>query len=168
MKRSGCAFLSWGVESLSDPVLRKIRKPSTADLAEEALRAAHAAGIPQLAYLIVGLPGETEETFAETLARVRRIAPFVTRFSIMPCQAVPFAPLRENPEAFGIDVSGPDPKDHWKSLDGSNTHARRMEWLARLARALLDLGMPFQSPVTSRAKFAELLGRELPEGSGSD
>ena len=56
----------------------------------------------------------------------------------------------------------------WKSLDGFNTNARRMEWLARLARELLDLGVPFQSPVTSRAKFAELLGRELPEGVGSD
>jgi radical SAM superfamily enzyme YgiQ (UPF0313 family) len=168
MKRSGCVSLAWGVESFSDPVLRAIRKPSTADLAEEALAITHAAGIPQLAYLIVGLPGETDATFAETLARVRRIAPLVTRLSIMPCQATPFAPLREDPEAYGIDVSGPDPKDHWRSRDGTNTHAKRMEWLARLARELLDLGVPFQSPVTSRTKFAELLGRQLPDDIGSD
>ena len=161
MKNAGCVHLSWGVESLADPVLRAIRKPCTAEMAEQVLVLAHDAGIEQLVYLIVGLPGETEDTFRETLARVRRIAPHVDRFSIMPAQVVPFSPLGEDPAAFGIDLSGPEAKNRWWSLDGLNTYERRMAWLTELIETLLELGVPFQSPVINRARYAELLGREV-------
>ena len=165
MKRSGCTNLSWGVESLADAVLRRVKKPSTGKLAEQVLKDARAAGIGQLVYLIAGLPGETDKTHAETLSRLRRIAPYVDRFSIMPAQISPFSPLEAEPEKYGVRLVGDDPKNDWVSADGTNTPAARERWLTELIETLLELGVPFQSPILNKARYMELLGREV-EGLG--
>lgn len=163
MRRAGCNHLSWGVETLSDAVLKRIHKPSTADLAVQVLKLTHEVGIPQLVYLIVGLPGETDQTFKESMARLRLIAPYVDHVSIMPSQVSPFSPMDEDPGAYGIVMSGEDPKNQWQSIDGQNTYQKRMVWLTALIETLLELKVSFQSPILNRPRYAELLGRELPE-----
>lgn len=68
MKRAGCWFISWGIESASNEILKRAHKGITAEQARQSLVWSRQAGIKNWGYFIIGLPGETEETIQETIA----------------------------------------------------------------------------------------------------
>jgi len=80
MKAAGCRLVALGVESGSDRVLRAIRKGATSARGEETLAACRKVGLPALTYWVFGLPGETADTIAETLAYIDRTAPDYAHF----------------------------------------------------------------------------------------
>jgi len=67
MAKAGCTVLSWGIESANEDILKKARKGTTAARATQSVQWSHEAGIRNLGYFIVGLPGETKETIQETI-----------------------------------------------------------------------------------------------------
>jgi radical SAM superfamily enzyme YgiQ (UPF0313 family) len=67
MKQAGCVGLLYGVESGNQEILDRIKKKITLDKVKEATRMANAVGIDVQAAFILGLPGESKETLAETL-----------------------------------------------------------------------------------------------------
>ncbi|MCB9456001.1 MAG: radical SAM protein [Anaerolineaceae bacterium] len=67
MAKAGCNTISWGIESASEEILKKARKGTTAIRAQQSVQWAHEAGIRNLGYFIIGLPGETRETIQETI-----------------------------------------------------------------------------------------------------
>ncbi len=67
MGRAGCRWISWGIESGNEEILRRIRKAIALEQVREALAWSHQAGIRNFGYFIIGLPGETEETIQETI-----------------------------------------------------------------------------------------------------
>jgi radical SAM superfamily enzyme YgiQ (UPF0313 family) len=62
MKASGCDIILYGVESLTPAALKDARKGSTETLADRAMRQTQEAGMRFGGLMIVGLPGETEES----------------------------------------------------------------------------------------------------------
>lgn len=62
MKRAGCHVILYGVESLSADILKTARKGTNENLTLRAMRLTQEAGIEFGGLMIVGLPGETEET----------------------------------------------------------------------------------------------------------
>lgn len=66
MRRAGCWQISYGVESGSWEILKRIKKAATPRMQARALELTRAAGIKSNAYIIIGFPGETHETLAET------------------------------------------------------------------------------------------------------
>ena len=75
MKRSGCAGLEFGTDSLADPVLDALGKGFTASGVAASVRAAWEAGIKTAHYLLLGSPGETPQTVAATLAAFDALPP---------------------------------------------------------------------------------------------
>lgn len=67
MGKAGCFFMTWGIESGSEQVLKHARKGAYPDKVERALRWSKAAGIKNWGYFIIGLPTETEETIQQTI-----------------------------------------------------------------------------------------------------
>jgi anaerobic magnesium-protoporphyrin IX monomethyl ester cyclase len=67
MAKAGCTVISWGIESASEEILKKARKGTTAERARQSVKWAKAAGIRNMGYFIVGLPGETRETIQQTI-----------------------------------------------------------------------------------------------------
>jgi len=67
MAKAGCTVLSWGIESANEEILKKARKGTTAERARQSVTWAKKAGIRNLGYFIIGLPGETKETIQETI-----------------------------------------------------------------------------------------------------
>jgi anaerobic magnesium-protoporphyrin IX monomethyl ester cyclase len=67
MARAGCWMISWGIESGDDGMLRRMRKGTTTDQVERALRWAKKNGIMNWGYFIIGLPGESEESIRRTI-----------------------------------------------------------------------------------------------------
>ncbi len=67
MAKAGCWFMTWGLESGSEQVLRHARKGVYPEQAVRALTWAKKAGIKNWGYFIIGLPTETEESIQQTI-----------------------------------------------------------------------------------------------------
>jgi len=67
MGKAGCTVISWGIESASEQVLKNVRKGTIPARARQSLAWSRAAGIRNMGYFIIGLPGETRETIQETI-----------------------------------------------------------------------------------------------------
>ena len=66
MKRAGCWQISFGIESGNDAILAAIRKNVTREDIRRALTLSRRAGLLNKGFFIVGHPGETRQTLAET------------------------------------------------------------------------------------------------------
>ncbi|MGA2262908.1 MAG: radical SAM protein, partial [Acidobacteriota bacterium] len=75
MKRAGCLMVAFGIESFSERVLRKIRKDITPEEAMRGLDMCQGAGIAANVLLMVGNPGETDDTVEQTRRCVLQIGP---------------------------------------------------------------------------------------------
>jgi radical SAM superfamily enzyme YgiQ (UPF0313 family) len=83
MKKAGCHMLKFGVESGSGEMLRAYRKGTTPAQARQAFRDAAAAGLETHAHLVLGGPGESPETLAQTLAFVKELRPTTASFGLL-------------------------------------------------------------------------------------
>ena len=91
MARAGCWFISWGIESASETVLRRAHKGYRTEQVGKALRWAKAAGIKNWGYFMIGLPGETEETIQQTIDLAKRLPLDLALFHIAaPHPGTPF------------------------------------------------------------------------------
>jgi radical SAM superfamily enzyme YgiQ (UPF0313 family) len=73
MKRAGCSWLSFGIESGNPEILRRTGKGITLEQAEQAVRLARRAGLNTGSLFIIGHPGETRQTIDDTIRFARRL-----------------------------------------------------------------------------------------------
>jgi radical SAM superfamily enzyme YgiQ (UPF0313 family) len=71
LRDSGIRTVEIGVESYSDEILKSIRKPHRVAHIDRAVTKLRALGIKFVPNVIVGLPGETRETYERTLKFLR-------------------------------------------------------------------------------------------------
>jgi len=74
MVAAGCWQVAFGIESGSDAVLETLCKETSVAQGRERLREVRAAGLATKAFIMLGTPGETRQTLAETEAFVLREA----------------------------------------------------------------------------------------------
>ena len=91
MSQAGCWFISWGIESANEQILKRTHKGYRKEQAIRALNWAHDARINNWGYFIIGLPGETEETIQETIAYAKQLPLDIALFHIAaPYPGTPF------------------------------------------------------------------------------
>jgi anaerobic magnesium-protoporphyrin IX monomethyl ester cyclase len=91
MSKAGNWFISWGIESGNEQILKHARKGAYPDKAERALRWARKAGIKNWGYFIIGLPGETEETIRQTIDFAKKLPLDIALFHVAaPYPGTPF------------------------------------------------------------------------------
>lgn len=102
LRASGCLHVSFGVESGSPVLLAEhaMNKHQTPRQIRAALEHARAADLRTRVYLMVGFPGETDDTIQETI-ELMKSTPW-DEFAVYPLIAYPGTPLFEQPERFGI------------------------------------------------------------------
>ena len=111
MAKAGCHMISWGIESGSAEILKRVRKGTNPDKAKQALAWARKAGIKNFGYFIIGLPGETEETIQETIAFSKKLPLNVAIFHIA-------APYPGTPFFFEVTKNGWfRPGTNWEQVD---------------------------------------------------
>ena len=86
MKRAGCQFVSFGVESGSPQLLKAMGKGTTVEQNENAVRWAKEAGLVVAVSVIIGYPMETVETLKETFDFIDRVRPNMVYL----CTAAPY------------------------------------------------------------------------------
>jgi radical SAM superfamily enzyme YgiQ (UPF0313 family) len=67
MKDSGCFYLNLAIESASDTMLQRMKRGYTVRQVRESLEVLSRSGIPFGASLMLGAPGETPDTIADTI-----------------------------------------------------------------------------------------------------
>ena len=91
MGKCGCTYISWGIESANEQVLKKAAKGYRLEQAPRALRWAHKAGIKNWGYFIIGLPGETVESIKQTMAFSKELPLDIALFHVAaPYPGTPF------------------------------------------------------------------------------
>jgi hypothetical protein len=105
MARAGIVSLFFGLESLDDGVLRRLKKGTTFEAIRGTLEKAHAAGIFTVGCFIFPSPGETQESMATTLGRIRELKPVLDSVLAVPAGVQPFTEWGREPEKFGIRLA---------------------------------------------------------------
>jgi|LSQX01.1.fsa_nt_gb radical SAM superfamily enzyme YgiQ (UPF0313 family) len=83
MKDAGCLFTAYGIESFSAKILDSVNKKVTKDKIYQACEISNKVGMNIEFLLIVGSPGETDETIGETIQLIKEAKPFAVAPSIM-------------------------------------------------------------------------------------
>jgi anaerobic magnesium-protoporphyrin IX monomethyl ester cyclase len=112
MKQAGCWQISFGLETGSDEMLRKMDKSARVAKSEEAVRWTAAAGIRVKGLFMLGYPGETAETIQMTKDFVQRIP--MTIMNVTKFTPYPGSPIYR--EMFGAAIR----EDHWEKMNGMN------------------------------------------------
>lgn len=124
MARAGCEGVFLGVESGSDAMLAKMNKTARRRHYERAIPQLRAAGISTYASLILGFPGETDDTVRETMEFLAETGPEFYRAQLW--YADPVTPIWQQREKYGIEGSG----FNWRH---ATMDARRAcDWIERL------------------------------------
>ena len=103
---AGCVHVAVGIESLSPLVLARMGKATQVDRIKSGLATARAAGLLTRGFFIVGFPGETDATVAESIAALRGIA--LDEAVAYPCIPYPGTDLFALPDRYGITWIDPD------------------------------------------------------------
>jgi len=103
LRKLGVVEVGIGIESGSDKILKINRKGTTSIQNSLAVKILHSFGIRVKAFIIIGLPGETEETVEETREWLLRNP--VEDVDITIFQPYPGSAIFANPETFGVKFS---------------------------------------------------------------
>ncbi len=87
MAKAGCWYISWGIESANEQILKTAHKGYKKEQVLKALTWAKQAGISNWGFFIIGLPGETEETIRQTIDYAKSLPLDIALFHI----AAPYA-----------------------------------------------------------------------------
>ena len=98
--KSGCRHVAFGIESMSDKMLGILGKASTVEENKRALDYARLAGLKTRIYLMVGFPGETEETIEKSLRTVMSCD--FDEFIVYAFIPYPGTPVWYEPKKWGI------------------------------------------------------------------
>ncbi|MFO7990116.1 MAG: radical SAM protein [Desulfotignum sp.] len=83
MRKAGCIQISYGVESGSDAIKKRLGKPIPNSLAVQAFQQTAAAGMIPRAYFIYGSPGETRDTIQESIDLLMQLQPLGAVFYML-------------------------------------------------------------------------------------
>ena len=108
---AGCREIEFGIESGSQTILDNIHKDVTVEQNKQAIKNAQKAGLFVKAFLMVGNPGETKETIAETKKFLIEADPDqFTLFTLIP---LPGCDIWKHPDKYGVKITSTDFKDYF-------------------------------------------------------
>ncbi len=112
MKRAGCWEMSFGLETGSDELLKRMDKSASLANSVRALNWAHDAGIRSKGLFMLGYPGENEETIAATRKFIRSVP--LTIMNMTKFTPYPGSPIYR--DIYGTNIRD----DHWEKMNGMN------------------------------------------------
>ncbi|NOZ49213.1 MAG: radical SAM protein [Chloroflexi bacterium] len=83
LKQAGLRRTAFGVETGNSQILRDIDKNIDLDTIRNAFKACKEVGLETIAFMIIGLPGETRETMQDTIDFAIELDPLIANFSMM-------------------------------------------------------------------------------------
>jgi radical SAM superfamily enzyme YgiQ (UPF0313 family) len=162
MREAGCHAVSFGIESGSPDILKRVGKKITLAQAEDAVAMCRQAGLEAHASFILGLPGETTETLEQTMTFARRLEKQGLNYGFHLLAPFPGTAIGDDPEHFGLQVLS----RHWpdyhanraiclpRGMDPSRLDAIAERWQARFLDYLADIQKRMESGGVSEKEAA--------------
>lgn len=122
LRRAGCVELTFGIDTGSQRLSNLMRKGYKLEKAIETVERAYDAGIHPVINLLVGLPHETDEDFAQTVHFVETVRPLVRAFSLSAYEYTIGSPVHDTPAKFGLRRKG----DTFDTLAGASWREHRV------------------------------------------
>lgn len=94
MKKAGCSFIAYGVESGEEKTLENIEKGTNVEMIKKAFYATNKVGIRTFAYVILGLPGETRKGMERSFNLAKMLKPDYVQFN--PLEVYPGSEIYDN------------------------------------------------------------------------
>jgi radical SAM superfamily enzyme YgiQ (UPF0313 family) len=105
LSETGCDWISLGIESGNDEILRKSNKGMTTDQNYDAVKLANEFNIKTKGFFIIGLPGETERSARDTIDFSLSLKNNgLTQADFYYLCPFPGTPIWKDPEKFEIDI----------------------------------------------------------------
>jgi anaerobic magnesium-protoporphyrin IX monomethyl ester cyclase len=118
MKRAGCYYVFFGLESGDNTILKTIKKRITRDQITKAIRWAKEAGLICVGSFIIGLPGETRETVRTNIELAKELDLYSITFPIaVPFPGTELRKMAENNE-YGMRILSDNWDDYGKQYPG--------------------------------------------------
>lgn len=112
MKQAGCWEISFGLETGSNDLLKKMDKQAEVEKSARAVQWTHEAGIRTKGLFMLGFPGEDEHTIQQTKDFIRSIP--MTIMNLTKFTPYPGSPIYR--ELYGTNIRD----DHWQKMNGMN------------------------------------------------
>jgi radical SAM superfamily enzyme YgiQ (UPF0313 family) len=113
MKRAGCWMISLGIETGDPDLLAQHRQNADLERMSRTIRDIHRAGIRVKGLFMIGLPGETEQSFHRTMEYV--FSEPIDDLNLAKFTPFPGSPLYENIHSLGRF------EENWEKMDCMNT-----------------------------------------------
>jgi anaerobic magnesium-protoporphyrin IX monomethyl ester cyclase len=113
MKKAGCWMISLGIETGDPALLAQHRQNSDLDMIARTIHRIHSAGIRVKGLFMIGLPGETEQTFHRTMNYIFSLP--IDDLNIAKFTPFPGSPLYEKINSLGSF------HEDWEKMDCMNT-----------------------------------------------
>ena len=170
MRRSGCDFIDFGIESASKDIILTCKKQTKPELFEQVIRQCHELGFDIKLDFLLGLPQETPETLGETYNFIKKIRNYSTiaNFAVL----IPFP----GTEIFSMALRGENGlrllSKNWRLytkqtgvlLERDTLSTEELKrWQAKMYRAyyLWSLRKPFQILMSKNARELISLNRYI-------
>ncbi len=132
MWHAGFREIGFGIESGEQVVLDYIAKGTKVETNAQAIDSAKEAGFRTRAYIMTGMPGETEGSAERTIEFLEKHTPdVITLTSFVP---LPGSDVFRNPSKYGVTITTHD----WAKYDISLKETPNERWTHRLSTASLD------------------------------
>ena len=128
MKSAGCVELGVGVESGSQQILNNVNKQTKVKDNTELVKLCKDLGVLFKAFIIIGLPGENENTFQETRKWLLDNRP--DKYSIFVFTPYKGSPIGDNPENYDIEFVNDYDKSWWGGKQKDQTSLSRTSVLS--------------------------------------
>ncbi len=116
MKRSGCSWVCFGLESGSQKVLDNIKKRITVAQSRQAVRMAKEAGMEVMVSFLLGLPGENGRTAQQSVSLAEELRKeFGVYYGFHILAPMPGTEVRERADEYGIRILSHD----WAKYDAN-------------------------------------------------
>lgn len=140
LKRAGYCGGNFSVESGSQKILNKMKKGHKIEVLEKNLRDMYHAGIGTSINIMVGFPGETDETIKQTLSFIHRNRKYILCLaSLTSLYVVPESEVFNNPKKFDVKLG--TNVENWMSIDKRNDYGWRIIKCKQIFNYVSSLGI---------------------------